>query len=191
MPCFVISVTYKIKLLNQLDPWAILRIRSLKRPWIRNLALIFISVYLNYTILVTHSILAFCIYWLYHIDQLQQLFYSIFFKKNTCFFKLQITWLSEISLTSLIALFWNFPLIIFNFTLLFSHSKNIRMSTLITRIITYYLLIIIIIITKSHNNYCSVGVMESCILNLLISIDCFFCSSYPCVLFESLSHGIN
>ena len=45
------------------------------------------------------------------------------------------TWLSEICLTSLIALFWNFPL-------LFSHSKNIRISTLIAIIITYYLLII-------------------------------------------------
>ena len=78
-----------------------------------------------------------------------------------------------------------------NFPLLFSHSKNIRMSTLITIIITYYLLIIIIIITKSHNNYCSVGVMELCLLNLLILIDCFLCNSYPCVLFESLSHVIN
>ena len=48
-----------------------------------------------------------------------------------------------------------------NFPLLFSHFKNIRMSTLFTIIITYYLLIIIIIIiiTKSHNNYCSVGVI--------------------------------
>ena len=45
-----------------------------------------------------------------------------------------ITWRSEICLTSLIALFWNFPL-------LFSHSKNIRMSTLIKITITYYLLI--------------------------------------------------
>ena len=67
------------------------------------------------------------------------------------------------------------------------------MSILITIIITYYLLIIIIIIiiTKYHNNYCSIGVMELCILNLLISIDCFWCNSYPCVLFESLSHVIN
>ena len=54
------------------------------------------------------------------------------------------TWLSEICLTSLIALFWNFPLMICNFPLmiynvqlLFSHSKNIWMSTLITIIITY------------------------------------------------------
>ena len=78
-----------------------------------------------------------------------------------------------------------------NFPLLFSYSKNIRMSTLITIIITYYLLIIIIIITKSHNNYCSVGVMELCLLNLLILIDCFLCNSYPCMLFESLSHVIN
>ena len=46
-------------------------------------------------------------------------------------------------------------------------------------------------ITKSHNNYCSVGVMELCLLNLLILIDCFLCNSYPCVLFESLSHVIN
>ena len=104
--------------------------------------------------------------------------------KNTCFFQLQITWLNEICLTSLIALFWNFPLLL-------SHSKNIRMSNLITIIITYYLLIIIIIITKSHNNYCSAGVMELCLLNLLISIDCFLCNSYPCVLFDSLSHVIN
>ena len=43
----------------------------------------------------------------------------------------------------------------------------------------------------SHNNYCSVGVMEICLLNLLILIDCFLCNSYPCVLFESLSHVIN
>ena len=48
------------------------------------------------------------------------------------------TWLSEICLTSLIALFWNFPLMICSFPLLFSHSKNIRMSTLIAIIITYY-----------------------------------------------------
>ena len=89
---------------------------------------------------------------------------------------LLITWLSEICLTSLIALFWNFPLfwnfslMICNFPLLFCHSKNIRMSTLITIIITYYLLIIIIIIiiTKSHNNYCSVGVIELCLLNVYI-----------------------
>ena len=62
-----------------------------------------------------------------------------------------------------------------NFPLLLAHSKDIQMTTLITIIITYYLLIIIIIIiTKSHNNYCSVGVMELCLLNLLILIDCFF-----------------
>ena len=47
------------------------------------------------------------------------------------------------------------------------------------------------IITKSHNNYYSVGVMELCLLNLLILTDCFLCTSYPCVLFESLSHVIN
>ena len=86
---------------------------------------------------------------------------------------------------ALIALFWNFPV-------LFSHSKNIQMSTLITIIITYYLLIIIIIIiTKSHNNYCSAGFMELCSLNLYILIDCFLCNPYPFVLFESLSHVIN
>ena len=50
---------------------------------------------------------------------------------------------------------------------------------------------IIIIITKSQNNYCSLGVKELCLLNLLILIDCFLCNSYPCVLFESLSHVIN
>ena len=49
----------------------------------------------------------------------------------------------------------------------------------------------IIIITKSYNNYCSVGVMELCLLDLLILIDCFLCNSYPSVLFESLSHVIN
>ena len=48
-----------------------------------------------------------------------------------------------------------------------------------------------IITRKSHNNYRSVGVMELCLLNLLILIDCFSCNSYPCVLFESLSHVIN
>ena len=84
----------------------------------------------------------------------------------------------------LIALFWSFPLF-------FSQSKNIRMSTLITVIITCYLLvIIIIIITKSHNSYCSVGVKESCLSNLFMLI--FLCVTLtPCVLFESLSHVIN
>ena len=43
----------------------------------------------------------------------------------------------------------------------------------------------------SHNNYCSVGVMEICLLNLLILIDCFLCNSYSCVLIESLPHVIN
>ena len=33
--------------------------------------------------------------------------------------------------------------------------------------------------------------MELRLLNLLILIDCFLCNSYPCVLFESLSHVIN
>ena len=32
--------------------------------------------------------------------------------------------------------------------------------------------------------------MELCLLNLLILIDCFFCNSYPCVLFKNLSHVI-
>ena len=60
-----------------------------------------------------------------------------------------------------------------NFPKLFCHSKNIWMLTLITIIITYQLWIInyyYIIITKSHNSYCSVGVMELCLLNLLILI---------------------
>ena len=47
------------------------------------------------------------------------------------------------------------------------------------------------IILKSHNNYCSVGVMELRLLNLLLYIDFFVCKSYPCVLFESFSHMIN
>ena len=60
-----------------------------------------------------------------------------------------------------------------------------------TIIITYYLLIIIIIIIiKSHNNYCSVGVMELCLLNLLVLI-VFLCNCYSCVLFESLPYVIN
>ena len=33
--------------------------------------------------------------------------------------------------------------------------------------------------------------MELCLLNLLLLIDCCLCNSYPCVLFESLSHVIN
>ena len=80
----------------------------------------------------------------------------------------------------------HFSLMICNSPLLFCHSKNIRMSTLITITITYQLLIIIIIIiTKSHNNYCSVGVMELCLLN--VYIDWFFlCNSCPCVLFVAL-----
>ena len=110
-----------------------------------------------------------------------------------------ITWFCEICSTLLIALFWNsplfwnFPLMICNFPLLLSHSKNIQMSNLIRTIINYHLLIIIIIIiiTESHKNYCSVRVMELCLLNLLILIDCFLCNSYSCVLFESMSHVIN
>ena len=79
---------------------------------------------------------------------------------NPKWLKTLITWLSEICLTSLIALFWNFlllwnfPPMICNFPLVFSNSGNIRMSTLITIIIAYWLLIIIIIIIgKSNNNY--------------------------------------
>ena len=49
---------------------------------------------------------------------------------------------SEICSTSLRTLFWNFSLMICNFLLFFSHSKNIPMSTLITIIIAYYLLTI-------------------------------------------------
>ena len=74
----------------------------------------------------------------------------------------------------LITLFWNFLLMICNFLLFFSPSKNIQMSTLITilLLINYELLIIvIIIIRKSHNNYCSGGVMEWCLLNLFKLID--------------------
>ena len=98
------------------------------------------------------------------------------------FLKQLITWLSKICLTSLKALFWNFPL-------LFSHSKNIRMSTLITIIITYKLLIIIIIIiTKSHNNYCSVGVMELSLFNLLILNDCFLCFLRACHMWLNRNH---
>ena len=48
-----------------------------------------------------------------------------------------------------------------------------------------------IIITKSHSNYCGVGVMELCLLNLLILIDWRLCNFYPCMLFESLSHVFN
>ena len=73
-------------------------------------------------------------------------------------------------------LFWDFLRMICNFPLLFSHSKNIRMSTLITIVVTYYSLMVIII-TKSHNNYCKVGVIELRLLNLLILIDCFLCNS--------------
>ena len=43
-----------------------------------------------------------------------------------------IIWFSEICLMSLTALFWNFPQMICKFLLLFPHSKNIRMSTLIS-----------------------------------------------------------
>ena len=47
------------------------------------------------------------------------------------------------------------------------------------------------ITTKSHNNYCNEGVMELCLLNLEILIDCVLCNSYPFLLIESLSHVIN
>ena len=33
--------------------------------------------------------------------------------------------------------------------------------------------------------------MELSLLSLLILIDCFLCNSYPCVIFENLSHVIN
>ena len=59
------------------------------------------------------------------------------------------------------------------------------MSTLITIIIAYYLLIIIIIIVVYE--LWSYGV----IFIKFVDIDCFLCNSYPCVLFESLSHVIN
>ena len=91
-----------------------------------------------------------------------------------------ITWLSEICLTSLIALFRNFE--ICNFPLLFSHSKNIRRSTLITIIIIFYLsIIIVIIVKKSHNNYCSVAVMEFKFFKF-VDIDwLFFCVIFTLV----------
>ena len=58
---------------------------------------------------------------------------------------------SEICLASLMAMLWLFD--------------DFQFPALITIIVIYYLLIIItIIITKSHNDYCSVGVME-CILD--------------------------
>ena len=69
---------------------------------------------------------------------------------------------------------------------LLTHSDWISLSTR-----PIIIIIIIVIITKSHSNYCSVGVMELCLLNVLILIDCFLCNSYPCMLFESLSHVIN
>ena len=72
-----------------------------------------------------------------------------------------------------------------------NNVKQISLIHVITIIITYQLLIIIMItITKSHNNYCSVGVLEMFIK--FVDIDwLFFCNSYPCMLFESLSHVIN
>ena len=59
------------------------------------------------------------------------------------FLPLIIIWLSRICSASLITLFWNFPLfcnfplMIWYFPLLFSHSKNNGMSNLITIIINY------------------------------------------------------
>ena len=63
---------------------------------------------------------------------------------------------------------------------------NIRMSTLITIIITYWLLIITII-GKSRNNHCRVGVMDLWLISLLILIECFLCNSYPCALWELIT----
>ena len=73
MSCFVILITYKIKLINQLHLWVILRTRSINFSWIKNLNFTFISVFLNYTILVTHAISAFCTYWFYRINQLKKI----------------------------------------------------------------------------------------------------------------------
>ena len=90
---------------------------------------------------------------------------------------------------------WNFPFMIFNFPPLFSHSKIIRMSTLIIILITYLsLIIIIIIITKSRNSYCSVGVMELCLLNFLILLIVFcviltlVCSLRACHMWLTRNH---
>ena len=50
------------------------------------------------------------------------------------------------------------------------------------------------IITKCHNNYCSVRVMELCLLNLLILIDCFcvivtlVCSLRACHMWLTKNH---
>ena len=48
-----------------------------------------------------------------------------------------------------------------------------------------------VVITKIHNNFCSVGVMELCLLNLMILIDCLLCNSYSSVLFGIWPHVIN
>ena len=69
------------------------------------------------------------------------------------------TWLSGICLTSLIALFWNFPLIISNFSNL-SFYKHLNVNF-------------------NYNNYCSVGNTELCLLNLLILIA--FCVTFTLV----------
>ena len=71
-----------------------------------------------------------------------------------------------------------------NFLLLFSHSKNIRMSTLTKKLV---------LINYCYNNNYKISqkVMELCLLNLLILIDCFLRNSDPYVLFESFSFVIN
>ena len=71
-----------------------------------------------------------------------------------------------------------------NFLLLFSHSKNIRMSTLTTKLV---------LMNYCYNNNYKISqkVMELCLLNLLILIDCFLRNSDPHVLFESFSFVIN
>ena len=70
-------------------------------------------------------------FWFEFYKNFTNLFFSLFsqFHRLSTLYFMLITWLSESCLTSLIVLFWNFPL-------LFSHSKNFRMSTLITMIIT-------------------------------------------------------
>ena len=112
-----------------------------------------------------------------------------------------IAWLSEICLTSLIALFWNFllfwnfPLMICNFrycqfqhfnAVIFNNiSQNVKSESRKRKYVMYGMNLL------SHNNYFSVEVMDLCLLNLLILVDWFLCHFYHCVLFESLSHVIN
>ena len=57
LPCFEILITYKIKLLNQLDPWAILHIRSLNLSSIKNLVFTSISVYLTYKLQIIYWVI--------------------------------------------------------------------------------------------------------------------------------------